>query len=90
MKIPAQFVLPLCIWKVTQFLVFFLFFFFFYAVRVRLIKQALVAVFAPCSVFKVDIRAFCASRDSETRHPYKVISHTYKLDFSSHGLKLAC
>lgn len=34
-------------------------------------KQALVGVFVPCIIFKVDVNALCVSRVSETNHPFK-------------------
>lgn len=35
-------------------------------------KQALVGVFVPCIIFKVDVNALCGLRVSETNHPFKV------------------
>lgn len=34
-------------------------------------KQALVGVLVPCSIFQVDVNALCAPRVSETNHQFK-------------------
>lgn len=47
-------------------------------------KQAVGGVFVPWIIFKGDVNALCASRVSET-----IPLRPVKLNFSSHGLKLA-